>query len=363
MTADEKHDRTLRIPPSASEITPDWLTHALREKQILKSGGVKSVEMLPVESGHGLVSASARLRLQYDSDDTGLPEIVFVKFASDVLKHPRWFAVGAREATFYAEIATRSKIRVPTCYYCAVDAQRKRYVIVLEDLSWARCGDWRTGCSLREAELAVSRIAHFHAQWWEHPTLHDSNWLRFADFGIAQQVYVERLGAFLDRNKGNLPREITDASVRLANRLVEIMDQLHYVNPMTIVHHDYQLDNLFFGPSQNEEDLIIIDWQMVNLGRGVLDVANFLGGNIDPEVRRANEERVLRGYHGILIDDGVEDYPFDQCLRDYRLSMVQRLVRAVVMGGESKAAQDKLEDVIFPRYFQAFMDLRTWELI
>ena len=103
---------------------------------------------------------------------------------------------------------------------------------------------------------------------------------------------------------------------------------------------------------------------MVNLGRGVLDVGNFLGGNIDPELRKANEIDILKTYHSILVDGGVRDYTFERCVHDYRLSMLYRLVGAVLrMGGLSEAARGKLQDVIFPRYYQAFVDLKAGELI
>ena len=103
---------------------------------------------------------------------------------------------------------------------------------------------------------------------------------------------------------------------------------------------------------------------MVNLGRGVLDVGNFLGGNIDPVLRRANEMEILKTYHSILVNCGVRDYTFEHCVHDYRLTIVLRLAWAVFrITGESEAARLKLQDIIFPRYFQAFMDLKAWELI
>ncbi len=42
---------------------------------------------------------------------------------------------------------------------------------------------------------------------------------------------------------------------------------------------------------------------------------------------------LLRMYHSTLMQSGVQGYSFEQCLRDYRLSMLEVFVFWVVVGG------------------------------
>jgi hypothetical protein len=354
------------IPSCLSDITPEWLTVALRHWGHMGKGVVRSLELLPSAVGHGTISVAARVKLVHDGGGAHLPESMFVKLAPQGESSSR-FEIGAREVVFYGEIGPRANVRIPACYYSAVDRERKRYVILLEDLSGTECGDWATGCSLERAALAVTRIARFHAQWWEHPCVADKSWLRTWDFAHWQRSYVQGLDSFVAEVQGQLPKDTIDASVRLADRFVELMEELHYGRPITIVHGDYQLDNLFFGMPGTDDDFIVADWQMVGLGRGAIDIGNFLGGNIDPLIRSAEETELLKTYHSILVDAGV-DYSLEQCMRDYRLSMVERLARAVMrisgrFPGTTQQVRNRLEGAIFPRYFQAFADLRAWELV
>ena len=54
-------------------------------------------------------------------------------------------------------------------------------------------------------------------------------------------------------------------------------------------------------------------------GRGAYDVATFVNEAFPPQQRREVELDLLREYHSILEECGVSDYPFEECLYDYRL--------------------------------------------
>jgi aminoglycoside phosphotransferase (APT) family kinase protein len=83
----------------------------------------------------------------------------------------------------------------------------------------------------------------------------------------------------------------------------------------SIVHGDYRLDNMMFHPGQR---VAVVDWQTSNfLGTG-MDVAYFLGGALSREVRQANEQALLQGYHAELLAHGVKDYSFEHLMNDYR---------------------------------------------
>ena len=112
--------------------------------------------------------------------------------------------------------------------------------------------------------------------------------------------------------------------------------------------------------------LTVVDWQLTTRGRAVYDVAYFLGGNLDSTDRRNHELRLLEVYHTLLVQNGVADYPFDQCLNDYRLAMLQRIFRiAGVIGlfALSPEQERRFCDVIAPRYCRAVQDLDAGEAL
>jgi hypothetical protein len=92
---------------------------------------------------------------------------------------------------------------------------------------------------------------------------------------------------------------------------------------------------------------------MATCARCVIDVANCVRGQLEPEVRRTAESQLLRLYHDALVANGVQDYTFEQCLTDYRLATVlapARLAYAVGLSEGLQAHPGAFWDTLFPRY-------------
>ena len=66
------------------------------------------------------------------------------------------------------------------------------------------------------------------------------------------------------------------------------------------------------------EEIYVVDWQTSNyLGVG-MDAAYFLGSAFSRNVRKDVERELLTEYHEVLLDNGVQNYTFDELLADYR---------------------------------------------
>jgi thiamine kinase-like enzyme len=97
------------------------------------------------------------------------------------------------------------------------------------------------------------------------------------------------------------------------------------------IHRDIHVDNLLFGDPDQQPAFRIVDWQTVGKGRAVSDVGYFLISSLPIEDRRQHESRLLRLYHDLLLQAGVQDYSFDDCWLDYRLSALAKLFITVQM--------------------------------
>jgi hypothetical protein len=362
----------VKIPRDPDDLTADWLTDTLASTGALIQGHVTSCETQLLVSDKGMTGPIARVRLTYDRDVLDAPRSLIAKFsASDPEDRALIHGMGfyEREVRFYEQLAGQSRLRIPRCYFSALDPAEGLALLLLEDLAAARNGNWVAGCSLAEAELAVHALAPFHAVWWQHPQLEQQPWVALRSIVSVEQapaMFEETWEPFLAAYDAPVAEAILQAGAWLKQYLAPLGAYLYQQPPYTLLHNDYQADNLFFAGAGTSQALIVIDWQLATRGRAVLDVASFLAGHLEPSERRDHELRLLRGYHALLADNGVRDYTFEQCWDDYRLAILQpvsRLMLVVGLGGLTEAQTRGFCDVIIPRFCQAATDLQVGDVL
>ena len=192
------------IPSGSDEITPEWLTHALRSAGIIKNGSVIAVENREPDIT-GMAGLVTRLNLRYDTMKEGAPASIIAKSPSPVPHLRRLFGeLGfyENELMFYNKIADLCGLRVPRCYYAKVDTGKHNYLLLLEDIApVARVGDMVAGCSRRDAELAITHIAGFHARFWQSPDLKPLMWIQSSEQRVEamRETYSDSWLTFLER--------------------------------------------------------------------------------------------------------------------------------------------------------------------
>ena len=362
-----------KIPSNAQELTPDWLTDALRETGAIKYSRVTAVDLKPdIAAGVGFMCQLSQLGLTYDRPEQGAPLSLIAKLPTPVQENREiadLFRFYEMESRFYEEVAGGISMRTPHCYYNQRAADSTDFIVLLEDLSPARVADQLTGCSMEEAELALRELAKFHAAWWESPKLDQLDWLwSFNDpvrSAASQQSYQQAWTPFVENFGGTLPPAILELGERFGDQVVALTNLLAE-HPVTISHGDYRLDNLFFASPEGGAPLTVIDWQIISRGRGVFDVAYFMTGTLPPEVRKEKDEPFLRMYHDILLENGVTGYDFDECWHDYRASTLFCWLYAVIILGTLDVANERglaLFTANLERNVAALTDLNAGELL
>src|SRR5262249_4856440 len=128
----------------------------------------------------GFLDGLSRLHLTYDHDEGGAPSSVVVKLPS---REAAYRQIGdrynayERENHFYKDVAPRSPIRLPRCFYRGMDQAANAYLLVLEDLGALTAGDQVHGLTQARASAAVAAIGRLHACWWETPALEALDWM------------------------------------------------------------------------------------------------------------------------------------------------------------------------------------------
>lgn len=259
---------------SAAEITGPWLA------EVLGRPGLALRDVAPIGTGQ----MSQNHRATFSDGGT-----VVIKLASED-RTSRATGVGmgayAREVTFYRELAGPGS---PACHLAVYDDAEGWFTLVLEDVADAVQGDQIAGCSPDDARTALAALAKVHG-----PVLGDAHvgsqaWLNQAS-PLDQALFGMLLPGFLDRYGDRVAPEHAEVCERFA----AVVDAWAADRrpPLGLVHGDYRLDNLLFGP----DGCTIVDWQTVSWGPALLDAAYFLGSSLTVADRRAHEHDLLRTY-------------------------------------------------------------------
>ena len=360
----------MRVPEGLSDITPCWLTRSLNAGRSSGGPSVTGYTAEPLAEGKGFMNQLFRLRLHFDSYPADPPDTVIVKLPSaDPLLRTVFDKLGQnrREVGFYRNLANSTQMATPGVHHSALDQATGNTVLLLEDLSTLRQGDSVAGCTLDDARLCIGQMARFQAFWWDSMLLENLDWmpLRKSDAGAYEQINSGAWAALMEKAGDGMPPGLRVLGDHLITDVRRIKTRLTRP-PRTVVHGDYRLDNCFFSTGSNSQQVVVIDWEFCTKGRGTYDVATFISEAFSAERRREVEMGLLREYHSILVKSGVQGYTFEECLYDYRLSMLEVLVFWIITGGycnyEDERAAVYLRNTL-ERLNSAIVDLASTELI
>jgi hypothetical protein len=316
----------LGFPTSPDGLTPDWYTAAFRSRGALGSATeVVSATTEPVGVGVGVLSLLWRVHLAYD-EGAG-PATAILKLPHTVAGARQTadaFSFYGREVNFYRQAGHRTPLGTPEIYAAEYDPATKDFVLLMEDLGDRRQYDQLDGCSIDDALIAAKEIAAHHAWYWQDQEIIDADWtFRTCDPPNPQALppTLRQSWPLIESEFAHLlPGPLLDAARRMPDVCVDLLERLSEP-PLSLLHGDYRLDNLFFDPGE-ADPVVAVDWQICGLGRSAYDIAYFMSQSVTPEDRKAADESVLRAYHDALRAGGVEDYSFEQCWEDYRLAIL-----------------------------------------
>ena len=316
----------LGYPAGPDELPPDWYTRALRSTGTID--GATTVTASSAEAigvGVGILSLLWRVELAYEGGEG--PATAVLKLPHTVAGARQTadaFNFYCREVNFYRDAGPRTPLGTPVLYASNYDPGTKDFVLLLEDMGGRTLYDQLDGCTVDHALVAAKELAAHHAWYWNDQEIVDADWtVRTCDPPNPQALppTLRQSWPLIESEFAHLlPGRMFEAARRMPDVCGELLERLSEP-PMTLLHGDYRLDNLFFDPGA-EDPVVAIDWQICGLGRAPYDIAYFMSQSLTPEDRKGADELVLRAYHNALMAGGVEDYSFEQCWEDYRLAIL-----------------------------------------
>lgn len=361
----------LPIPATLDDISPAWLTKALRSSGALHSATVTGIEREVVGAGAGLLGELERLTLSYDRTEDAAPRSVIAKLPTrDEGGRALAMMLGLYEieARYYREMAPLNPVRSPRCYFNDGDATAIRFVLLLEDLGGLRPGDQVAGLTLDDARVAVREYARFHARFWDTPAGPLFEWIPGLDhprMAGLEAAYPGAMASFLEHFGGSLSNEDRELIEGFGPRSMSVIAGTNG-DRLTIVHGDARLDNIFFGSTDGSAPITILDWQILARAPGTYDIGYLLSQSLPSELRREHERALVGEYHEALLAAGVDCYPWERCWEDYRRVVLYCLVYAVLAGGSIEPANERgvhLVEVLRDRSLSAIRDLNCREFL
>ncbi|GCE21470.1 oxidoreductase family protein [Dictyobacter kobayashii] len=328
----------------SGNITPAWLTQALRQSGTLPHGEVVAVELQTTDAFN---SQTSHLTLHYSAD---APEQAPTRLVLKRNTREAWcIRAQAKEVRFYQTVATlpeHPKI-IPPCYAASYDAQSGNSYLLLQDLSEThrqpvtRAETIDTSGSVPRPEYieaTIDTLARLHAFWWEHPLLKTE----VAQAGMWQaeeapaQRYTQRRiqeweQLMASEPGSTLPAELRTGIEQWLERMPHYWEQrlaprFATGSKQTLTHGDAYFSN-FLCPRQLPGTSYLLDWQSPQVHIGALDLANMLATFWTPAQRHEGQRelRALRRYHDTLTASGVNNYSWEELLDDYRIGLIDWL--------------------------------------
>lgn len=310
------------VPTSCAEITPEWLSAALATPEDPLS--ISTVSAEPIGVGIGIMSLLFRLTPTYESGNG--PRSLVAKIAPPY-EQVRMIAAGYRfyqtEVAMYTKLSTELGLRPPALYYATHDPASDEFVILMEDLGHLRTSDQLEGCHIDDARSIIRQLALHHAHWWNDPRLNEPY---IADFSQPPYPQFNGVGGeqswpIIEERFGHLiPERIRALASRWTEVGPPILEDIAN-HPLTLCHGDVRLDNVFFH-DDDEATVSIVDWAIASAANGTNDLGYFMSQSLTVADRRAYEAELTRLYYDTLIENGVEDYSFDDFWLLYRRAIL-----------------------------------------
>ncbi|MEV5651128.1 aminoglycoside phosphotransferase [Nocardia sp. NPDC052254] len=343
----------LRVPADWAEVTPEWMTTALRHDH--PDAEVATVRLVSRDDG---TNRRARFELTYHHGSG--PGRVFLKAEGahrevhsrngNLFNEPLLFASGVPLEVEHARV-----------HAAVIDRPRLDYVLVMEDVT-GRGGDPRDATrplTVPQAAGAVRALARLHSRYWQFdPTTTRgldwvNTWAPTAGFQAGLRTYVP---TGLARGADRLPDAVSghdgDAIVDLWARYVAVLHR----DPVTLLHADAHIGNLYVLP---DDEVGFLDWQVVRRGAWSQDVGYFLMGALTVGDRREHETALLATYLDALEVPAGTRPTWDDAWLHYRACAAYGSAIWLSTLGTDGYQPREVSLVLAQRYGTAFADLGT----
>ncbi|MDJ0877977.1 MAG: phosphotransferase [Halieaceae bacterium] len=348
------------IPASPADFTTAWLEQVLGAP----AGSLAGFDSEAI--GTGQIADSFRIQLRWDAPVTGLPDSLVAKCPSPdetSLASARLMNLYVKEVSWYQQLAGRSSVCAPACYFGALNDAGDQFVLLLEDCAPARQGDQLAGADLPALRAALEEAARLHAPFLNEPGFETLEWLRIDPemAAMRKQFIAQFWPAFRERYQDRLATELFEMGDSFVSAVMARDDPEPQL--LSVAHGDFRIDNMLFGRSDGRA--VILDWQTLYPGHPLTDVSYLIGTSVaEPEQRRSVEEELV-GFYCAQMESLGAPLDWQEAWTAYRLYASSGFVMAITasMLAQRTDRGDEMFAVMAERPAQQMIDLDTLALL
>ena len=329
---------------------------------------VKDVELVDYLNAGGLMASMFKVVLHLT--DGSCRHCVFNTLPT--ARHATSVSLGlAREVFFYenfSKTVLALGISIPRVLYAYGNMKTGEKSLLMEDLehtvqvgyfygsgsplNWNKDLDKITHNAVAASKMAIEdlsvivtvkafvEVAKLHAAYWKTVDLLEMDWLKSTDWYKGKDYIPGQETWEAARNRtidqwNSIRSTIVDGSseIHWNSNLVDCLDLFFSTinweifqadiqqQSWTLIHGDFHPANMLWESLSGDDigRVILLDWEMVAIGNGPLDLGQFVISHMTSEYRRKHESFFLHKYYEALssrLPVGVT-YSYEQCFREY----------------------------------------------
>jgi hypothetical protein len=312
------------LPIAIEEITPEWLTAALRTRA--PEATVRGLEIVDV-----IHSTTTKIRLRLDRDEAarraGVPELVILKGGFEPhSRNPEITNMHEKEVRGYRDVFPVMPLPHPACFFADYDPERRQGIIVMEDLV-ARGVTFCHATKPQTHEQVARRLtalARFHAgSWGGADVAPGGRWAYLDEFLVSMRPFFDHYVAPEHWSRFVAAPRGAAVSARFQDRgwVAEAFPRMVAFSsalPQCVLHGDIHLGNLYIDPDGTPG---FFD-TLASRGPGMLEVSYHVSASLDAADRRRSEGALVQHYLDELARNGVEPPGFEEAMRQYGILLL-----------------------------------------
>jgi Phosphotransferase enzyme family len=308
-----------RVPGSASEITPEWLTGILCRD-------TPGASVVSVEKPGGSVGTSTRVALRPTYNEAGrqagLPTELFAKLVATYRQRLLLGAadVLAGETIFFTKLRPKVVMEAPLGYGGVIDERAWTSVVIMEDIAATKGAQFIEPVhplTREQVEDLIQNLARMHGALWEDPSL---DVLRRTPIHHYRTISAfldmeKRCAVGMERAKSVIAPGVYGQAGRLWKGTQLALELATHGMPRTLLHGDSHVGQSYITA---EGRMGWADWQVVTKGGWGYDYSYCVSTACEREDRRAWERELLELYLERLTEHGGKPPSFDDAWTIYR---------------------------------------------
>ena len=250
-----------------------------------------------------------------------------------------------KEVTFYRDIASVLNVNVPKCFHI-INTQKNQGVLLENLLDYKGEFDCNLNNNINLLFIVIKELCNMHLRFkFETPNEVIKS---MKGLSTVKEIthYYELVKVRYSKFRENMKFILTNDSLAIFDKIkanFEFIGNELSLYPLNFCHGDYKSPNIFY---KEDNEIVILDWQYIHLGKGVSDLVFLLVESIDFDENLCN---TIRHLYYKLYSETNSSYSYNQFEYDFNLSLCMFPFFVCIWFNSEEI--DKLIDSTFPLRF------------